>query len=401
MAALATIYALQEEINAKTAALQTLFDGYPDIPEDRVSEIQQKNLELNDLNKKFEVEKAKSDELAAIQANLKGFQPHRQPERREDPREQQPERKSVGQMFTEHQNYANHRGMANRQFYAEFSEIDTKTLFERSAGYSPEVTRSPRLVMTAMRRPMVADLIPQTTTTASGVKYMEETTFTNNAAAVAEGAAKPEAALAYTERSATVEKIAVTLPVTDEQLDDEPRIRQTIDNRLMTMLQLKEEEYLLSGTGVSPQILGFLAKPGIQTQAKGADPVPDAVFKAMTKVQHTGFADVTGIIMHPNDWQDVRLLRTVDGIYIFGSPADEVEARMWGKPVVVTTAMTENTALLGDFVLYSEIARRMGIRIDVGWINEQFKNNQQTIRAEERLALLIYRASAFCTVTGI
>lgn len=401
MAPLNTVYALQEEINTKTSALRELFEGYPDIPEDRVSEIQQKNAELNDLNKKFEAEKAKADELDRIQANLKNFQPHRQSERRDDRREREPEHKSVGEMFTGHQNYASSRGMANRQFFAEMGDVDVKTLFERTAGWAPETTRGPRLVGIAQRRPMVADLIPQTTTTDAAVKYMEETTFTNNAAAVAEGATKPEAALAYEERTVTVEKIAVTLPVTDEQLDDVPRIRQTIDNRLTLMLQLEEEDELLNGTGVSPRIQGFLTKTGIQTQAKGADPVPDAVFKAMTKVRHTGFADVTGIIMHPNDWQDVRLLRTTDGIYIFGSPAEDVEARMWGKPVVVTTAMTENTSLLGDFVLFSEIVRRMGIRIDVGFINDQFKKNQQTIRAEERLTLLIYRAAAFCTVTGI
>lgn len=410
-------YELQQEIDAKRERLSNLFKAGGadyDLTEDQVSEIRQANDELTDLGKQLDTIVAQEKDLGLIrEQQIKAFGTPQQQREFERPagrvaKDEAP--KSIADRFVEHAAYTGSKGAPRRNFGIEFSDADPKEMFygheqkttmSTAAGYAPVNARTGQVVLSAQRRPVVADLIPQDTTTLTVIKYMEETTFTNNAATVAQSGTKPESALAFTERSNTVEKIATVLPVTDEQLNDVPSIRAVIDNRLRLMLLLQEEVQLISGDGVTPNLLGFLNKPGIQTQAKGADPTPDAVFKAMTKIRYTGFADPTAAIFHPNDWQDIRLLRTADGVYIWGSPADAGPERIWGLPIVQTTAMTENTALVGDFTMYSHISRLMGIRVDVGWVNDQFIKNQQTIRIEERLALEIYRAAAFATVTGI
>jgi HK97 family phage major capsid protein len=234
------------------------------------------------------------------------------------------------------------------------------------------------------------------------VQYMEETTFTNAAAETAEGGTYPEAALAYTEQTSLVRKISVFLPVTDEQLEDEPRIRGVIDNRLPFMVRQRLDSQILVGNGTAPNLRGILNVAGIQTQAKGADPTPDAVYKAMVKVMTTGQANPDTVVFNPNDWQDVRLLRTADGIYIWGNPSDAGPERIWGLRAVMAQAMTADTALVGDFGNYAELAVRRGVDVQVSNSHSTyFVEGKQAIRADMRVALVVYRPAAFATVTGI
>jgi HK97 family phage major capsid protein len=283
----------------------------------------------------------------------------------------------------------------------EFPEVTLKTLMTTSAGWAPETTRGPRLVDYATRPIELLDRVPTTTTDQTAVTYMEETTFTNNAAEAAEGAAMAESALALTEKSSTVRKIAVTLPVTDEQLEDVPRLRGYLDNRLPFMVRQRLSGQIVAGDGVAPNLRGILNVVGIQTQAKGADPTPDAVYKAMVLVMTTGQATPDTVIMNPLDWQDVRLLRTADGIYIWGNPSEAGPERIWGLPVVLAQAMTQNTAIVGDFALFSELSVKKGLVVESGFVGDNFKEGKQTLRAQLRAAFVVYRPTAFCSVTGI
>jgi HK97 family phage major capsid protein len=281
-------------------------------------------------------------------------------------------------------------------------DFDFKAVMTTAAGFAPPLVRNNLRVPFATRRPVVADLIPSDVVGAmNGVTYMEETTFTNNAAPVAEGGTKPESANAWTQRTQTIETIATTLPVTEQQLEDVPQIEALIRDRLTLMLMLAEEDQLLNGTGVSPQLQGILTKTGIGTQAAGTDPTPDVILKAMTTVAVTGRANANGVVLHPTNYQNMRLLRTADGIYIFGSPSMEAQVTIWGLTPVVTDAIAAGTGLVGDFRNYAHISRRKGITLDIGYVNDDFKRNQRTIRGEFRESLEVLRPASFVKMTGV
>lgn len=280
--------------------------------------------------------------------------------------------------------------------------VDVKTLFSRSAGWAPESLRESGYVPAASAPLMVTDLIPVLPTSQAAIKYMEQTTRTNNAAERAEGGTYGEAAFVLTERSVSIETVGVWLPVTDEQLEDEAEAAAMVDMELPFMLRQRLDSQILVGDGNTPNILGINNKSSIQTQAKGSDPVFDAILKGATKVRVTGRAVPNAVVFHPNDWQDLRLTRTADGIYILGNPADAGPTRIWGLIPVESDNQTENTAVVGDFANFSRLRLRRDVLVEKTNSHDTFFiNGKQAIRAGIRCATVWTRAAAFCAVTGI
>lgn len=350
-----------------------------------------------------------AEEIEALEAADKAHKAHQD---RQQPRSPVPhpggpapsERpKSLGEMITEHKVYA--EWVAGDKSAAidipDFGIDELKTLFQTTAGWAPESTRTGLLVDAVTRPIQVLDVIPSGQTGQAAVVYMEETTRTHAPVEMAEAGVYAEDTYVLTEKSSTVRKIGTSIPVTDEQLEDVPMVQGYLDQRLRFGVRQRLDGQVVVGDGVAPNLLGIINVAGIQTQAKGADPVPDAIFKAMTKVRVTGRAQPNVLLMHPNDWQEVRLLRTADGIYIWGSPSEAGPARIWGLPVVQADALTENTGLVGDFANFCQLFERRGIELKVGFTGTDFTTGKQTMRADMRVAFIVFRPAAFATITGI
>lgn len=305
--------------------------------------------------------------------------------------------KSLGQLFKESAAYK------QRNVEVELNINVYNTLFQTTAGWAPESTRTGIVSLFPTRpAPQVVNFIPTLPTSQALIKYMEETTFTNAAAEAAEGGAYPEATLALTERSDEVEGVKVFLPITDEQLEDETSVGPYVDQRLGFMIRQRLDLQVLLGNGTSPNLKGTNAVTGIQTQALGADTIPDAVYKLFTSIRTDGFAEPSVVFVRPAHWQTVRLAKTADGQYIWGHPSQPGPFTIWGVPVVETSVLTGTEAFAGDYVNHSNLYVRSGVEVKVSDSHSDFfANGKQAIRARLRVAMVHYRPKAFGEITGL
>lgn len=357
--------------------------------EEKVEQIRKDNAELNELKKSVENYR----DLARAAANA----PQAAKENERSTKGGDP--LSFGEAFG-----GNFADMKRFKHQPKTLDVEVKTLFQRTAGWDPFDARSGRVELTPLRPAVhVVDSIPSGTISQSDYKYMEETTHTaTNVVELAEGATFGEAALALTERSKPVEKVAAWIPVTDEQLEDEPAARSYIESRLTQMIQRRLDLQVLQGDGSTPNLLGTEAVSGIQTQAKGTDSIMDAAHKVFTKIRDDGFSEPSVAFLSPSKWQEVVLTKTADGQYIWGHPSTVGPQTLWGVPVVQTTAVTSTKLVTGDYSTYSMLFLRRGLDVQVtNSHGTQFIEGKQAIRADIRCVMVHFRPKAFGTVTGL
>jgi HK97 family phage major capsid protein len=265
-----------------------------------------------------------------------------------------------------------------------------------SVGDAVNQTRLPGILPLAQRRMTVRDLISTGQMDGNTLEYVKETGFTNAAAPVAEGAAKPESDLKFDLVSTSAKVIAHWMKASKQVLDDVAQLRSIIDQRLLYGLAFAEEAQLLNGDGTGQNLLGIIPQAtafSAPITVEGATSI-DNMRLAMLQAALAEYP-ATGHVMHPSDWAFIELLKDTTGRYIIGQPQGQVAPTLWGLPVVATQAMAVDKFLTGAFRLGAQLFDRWQARVETGFVNDDFTKNLVTILAEERLALAVYRPEAF------
>jgi len=317
--------------------------------------------------------------------------------------------KSLGQQFVESaagQFFIKGQHRGSRNWQSPVVELYGATLSSGAASGGKLIVSDyqPGILPLATKRLTVRDLIAPGTTTSNSITYMKETTFTNAAATVAEGAAKPESTLIFDQVVDLVTKIAHWLPVTEEMLEDVDQIQSYIDARLRIGIELTEEDQLLNGDGVAPNLTGIMNRAGLAANVvRGTDTNEDAIFKQMMAIFNASFVMPDAHAINPSNWTAIQLSKDASGQYRGGGPfASPVSPTLWGLPVAVTPSIVLGTSLTGAFGSASQIFDKGQLRVEASNSHQDFFiKNLVAIRAERRLALAVYRPGAFGKVTGL
>jgi HK97 family phage major capsid protein len=259
------------------------------------------------------------------------------------------------------------------------------------------------------RRLSVLDLIPTGTMDANTFPYTKESGSFGTAVEVAEGVAKPEAALTLTDDEAVAATIAHWLKIRKQALADVPALQAIIEGRLRYGVLRRLEGQVLNGDGVGANMRGILQTSGLGavTFTAGAL-IADQILRGVTTV-FLADAEATGVVLHPTDWQTALLAKSTytaqagvtggSGQYYSGGPFEVTPQQIWGIPLIPSAAIAQGTALVGDFAIGAQLLIRQGVQVLLSDNDgSDFTMNRSTILAEMRAALPVFRPPAFATV---
>jgi HK97 family phage major capsid protein len=248
------------------------------------------------------------------------------------------------------------------------------------------------------------------TTDSDLVTWEEETTYTNNAAETYEYSDASESDLAFTERSSAVKEVTHFIPVTRRSLADVAFIETWINNRLVDGVRRRLQTQVLSGNGSGENFTGIYSNGSIGSVDRSSTSLSmvDSLHRCITTIRTNAFVEPDFIGIHPEDWEAIRLVRgdamTTDGTndvagkvgYIYGDPAGNGPATLWGVPVLVHAAFTSGTPLVGrgaDATLFV----REGLSVAASDSHsDYFTKRKVAILASMRAAFAVTQPKSFC-----
>ena len=261
---------------------------------------------------------------------------------------------------------------------------------DRVPGYKFDPTR-----LVHMRQ-----LIPQGSTASDVVRYVKESAYTNGVAPKAEGTAVAQSDFDFTATDANVQKIGTYFRLSEEMLNDTPQLTSYLSARAPEKLLEVEDTQILNGNGTAPNLSGIItdaadfAAGGFANAIESANEF-DVLTVALNQLALANYA-ADYIMINPTDFHKILLLKSSQNEYLVKDWNQGLQPRINGVPVVLSTAVTSDKYVLGNFGMGTQLWVRDNVGVE--FFREDGTNVRDgfvTVRVQERVALTNYLPNAF------
>ena len=188
----------------------------------------------------------------------------------------------------------------------------------------------------------------------------------------------------YVPETSTAKKVAVSAKISYEMRDDFDYMQSEIDNMLRTSLVQERTKQLLTGDGTGVNLKGIFTAAATYTATALDGTVEmankaDAIRAAILQMRNLNFyPDV--VMLNPSDRASIDLTKDSTGHYI----SDELFRLIRGVEIVESTYVKAGDFLVADTSKWN-VRPYKGIRVEFGWVDDDFQKNLFTVICEERL----------------
>lgn len=212
------------------------------------------------------------------------------------------------------------------------------------------------------RMPYLLDVISTGFANSLTIYWTQRKTRTDNSGFVTEGTqttlaggSVTESVLGYETKNATMQNLLAFIKVSNNSIDDIDWLLSEVQTELLTLMALKLDAALLTGTVAVNGFDGVLVKAtafaaGGDTLATGVTANKfDALMFALNQVAVANF-NPNYVVLHPSDLRDLKLTRDDRGAYML-PPTMAVgnNVSIDGVRVISNSGMTKGSYLVGDF----------------------------------------------------
>ena len=287
-----------------------------------------------------------------------------------------------------------------KQFSMELKTVGDMSLANITDLAAANVQMLPGIIPAAPRKLHIRSLLPTGVMNTSAIHYLQETGSEGSVAAWADNSGtKSQIDYDLTEEVAPSEFIAGYLRITRKALDDISAMRSYLQSRLLEQYLDAEDNQLLNGSGVSPNLGGLITNAEAYTGFRTIQ--VEKLLDSVAQIESNNHS-ANGILVSPEQFYALMLTRGTTNDYTLpgGVAVDLVNGQMFisGVPIFKSTAMSDSKYLVGDWSKGAQLFVRENPI--VRFFEEDGTNvreNKITVRVEGRIALPIYYTDAFVT----